>query len=95
MYGQLFTVSVPSYTTYKISCIITVGYIWLHVSAVTRPSLGPQGIVILRYIHLVFFFQWDPIVYIKNFKLRKSILMVTMLLNIKYNFIFSNIVYKI
>ena len=27
---------------------------WLHVSAVTRPSSGQQGIVLLRYIQLVF-----------------------------------------
>ena len=40
----------PRYTTYKISCMFRVGYIWLHVSAVTRPSSGQQGIVILRYI---------------------------------------------
>jgi len=26
--------------TYKISCIITTGYLWLHVSAVTWPSSG-------------------------------------------------------
>ena len=45
------------YTTYKISCIITTGYIWLHVSAVTRPSSGHEGMVLLRYIQL--FFQWD------------------------------------
>ena len=41
------------YTTYKISCVITAGYIWLHVSAVTRPSSGQQGIVLLMYIQLV------------------------------------------
>jgi len=52
--GQLFTISVPSYTTYKINCVITPSYIWLHVSAVTRPSSGQQGIVLLRYIQLVF-----------------------------------------
>ena len=42
------------YTTYNIRFIITVGYIWLRVSAVTRPSSGQQGIVMLRYIRLVF-----------------------------------------
>jgi len=42
------------YTTYKISYIITTGYVWLDVSAVTRPSSGQQGIVLLRYIQLVF-----------------------------------------
>jgi len=33
-----------NHTTYKISCIITTGYIWLHVLAVTRPSSGQQWI---------------------------------------------------
>ena len=40
------------YTTYKISYIITTGHIWLHVSAVTRPSSGQQGRVLLRYIRM-------------------------------------------
>ena len=39
---------------HKISCVITAGYIWLHVSAVTRPSSGQQGLVFLRYIQLDF-----------------------------------------
>jgi len=40
------------YTTYKVSCVITAGYIWLHVSAVTWPSSGQQGIVLSRYIQI-------------------------------------------
>ena len=42
------------YTTYKIKCIVTSGYIWLHVSAVALPSSGQQGTVLLRYIQLAF-----------------------------------------
>ena len=49
----------------KHGCIITTGYIRLHVSAVTRPSSGQQGIVLIK-VHSLSFFHWDPIIYIKN-----------------------------
>jgi len=29
--------------------LVQLGYIWLHVSAINRPSSGQQGIVLLRY----------------------------------------------
>ena len=55
VYGQLFIILVPSlHNIYKNRCIITAGCIWLHVSTVTQPSSGQQGIVLLRYIQLVF-----------------------------------------
>ena len=38
----------------KITKITKITKILLHVSAVTRPSSGQQGIVLLRYTQLVF-----------------------------------------
>jgi hypothetical protein len=54
VYGQLFTILCRHYTTHKNSCIVTTCYIWLHVSAVSRPSSGQQIIALLRHIQLVF-----------------------------------------
>ena len=54
MHGQQ---NIKKIYIYKISCIIRTGYIWLHVSAVTRPSSGQQGIVLLGYIQLITIFS--------------------------------------
>ena len=50
MYGQLFDMLVLSLPNKQIKCTATPRYIWLHVSAVKRPSSGQQGTVLLRYI---------------------------------------------
>jgi len=41
------------------SCVITTGYIRLHVSAVIRPSSGQQGIVLIKVHSLVIRTQQD------------------------------------
>jgi len=49
----------PSLHNIYNSCTITTGYIRLHVSAVTRPSSGQQGIVLSK-VHSIAFSNGIP-----------------------------------
>jgi len=52
VYRQLYIVLVPSIhniRTQRPDVLEQLGYIWRHVSAISRPSSGKQGIVLLRY----------------------------------------------
>jgi len=70
------------HNTYN-SCIITTGYIRLHVSAVTRPSSGQQGIVLIK-VHSLAFSNGIPLFTLKILKLIRPVFMVKMLLDLKY-----------
>jgi len=72
----------PSLHNIQNSCIITTGYIRLHVSAVTRPSSGQQGIVLIK-VHSLAFSNGIPLFTLKTFKLMRPVFMVKMLLDIK------------
>ena len=74
--------TVPSLHNIQNRCTITTGYIRLHVSAVTRPSSGQQGMVLIK-VHPLAFSNRIPLFTLKTCKLMSNVLMVKMLLNLK------------
>ena len=64
------------------SCTITTAYIQLHVSTVTSPSSGQQGIMLIK-VHSLAFSIGNPLFTLKNFKLIRFVFKVKMLLDIK------------
>ena len=66
------------HTIYKISCIITTGYIWLHVSAIIRPTKN----VVVK-VHSTSFSSGIPLFTLKTLSLGVSMLMVEIITEYK------------
>jgi len=86
--------NMPSLHNIYNSCTITTGYIRLHVSTVTRPSSGQQGIMLIK-VHSLAFSNGIPLFTPKPFKLIRLVLMVKMLLDIKLSMKYTRSVRKV